>query len=99
MPGSLNEEGITVPPNLVLSDLDKAFITINYPRKDEDVPDGGWKVSKALDVVQVPDDVASDILSSLSSGQLTDVRTKFSNWNMSVMSLFASKCSPHLSED
>ncbi|KAK7018748.1 hypothetical protein VNI00_018273 [Paramarasmius palmivorus] len=31
MPGSLNEEGIDIPVNLTLSQLDQAFITLNYP--------------------------------------------------------------------
>ena len=31
MPAAMNEEGIEVKPNNVLSDIDKAYMIINYP--------------------------------------------------------------------
>jgi len=31
MPAELNEEGIRIPPNNELSEIDKAYLTINYP--------------------------------------------------------------------
>ena len=36
MPAEMNKEGIEVPPNYELSDLDKAYMCINYPRYDTD---------------------------------------------------------------
>jgi hypothetical protein len=32
MPAALNEENVDVPPNYDLSDIDKAYMAINYPR-------------------------------------------------------------------
>lgn len=99
MPGSLNEEGVDIPVNNVLSNLDKAFITLTYPRLDKDVPDGGWTVAKALDAAGVPDDIAGTIVALLNvpddatSAQITtalmNVRQAFQTYNLSVMSLTA----------
>jgi hypothetical protein len=32
MPAALNEENVDIPPNYDLSDIDKAYMAINYPR-------------------------------------------------------------------
>ena len=31
MPPEMNDQGIQIKPNNILSDIDKAFVTINYP--------------------------------------------------------------------
>jgi hypothetical protein len=92
MPASLNEEGIEVPPNLELSPLDKAFITLTYPRTN--IPTGGLTVTDALVIVNVPNNVSGDILSSLAANKLDEVREKFCTYNMTVMKQVAGKSHP-----
>lgn len=51
MPAAMNEQNIDVKPNNVLSDIDKAFMTINYPYPTSHPPaDNIWTVEHALDV-------------------------------------------------
>lgn len=90
MPARLNEEGIDVPANTVLSRLDKAFITLSYPRFDKDVPQGGWTVKTALLAADVPDSDAGQILALMDDTKpstLQSVREAFQNYNMKQMGL------------
>lgn len=101
MPKELNEEGIEIPPNNKLSDLDKAWITLTYPRKTP--VEGGLSVLQALTFVKVPNDIAGDILAALggpddseSPAGLMAVRDKFRDYNMKVAALTASKQNVYL---
>jgi len=53
MPDTMNEEKIEIDPNNELSDTDKAYITINYPR--EHPHENGWTIEHALEVAGVSD--------------------------------------------
>ncbi|KAI3612956.1 peptidase m12a astacin [Moniliophthora roreri] len=85
MPGHLNEEGIDIPVNTVLSDMDKAFITLNYPRK-EPAP-GGMSVKQALIIAGVSEQAAGTILGYVDKGQYTKAREEFAHYNNRVREL------------
>ncbi|ESK80800.1 peptidase m12a astacin [Moniliophthora roreri MCA 2997] len=85
MPSQLNEEGIDIPVNTVLSDMDKAFITLNYPRKVP-VP-GGISVAEALEIAGVSGQAASTILGYVDKGQYMKAREEFANYNNTVQNL------------
>jgi hypothetical protein len=99
MPGELNEEGIDVPANLELSDLDKAFIMLNYPGKAS----ADMSVLQALKVAGVSREAAAKISDYISTGMdskkkdsdraaaLTAAREEFIAYNKSVMELTAGK--------
>jgi hypothetical protein len=89
MPAELNEEGIDIPVNLVLSDLDKAFITLNYPRKTTAVD--GMSVMQALNIADVPHDVSATILANIDAEKYENARSAFAKYNMGVMQLNTGK--------
>ena len=95
MPARLNHQGIDVPPNLDLSELDKAFITLNYPRKEP--VDGGMSVLRALKIAEVPNDVSGEILDLVAQEQYQQAREKFTAYNMRVMTLMLGKSHPKYS--
>jgi len=87
MPAELNEEGIEVPPNLTLSDLDKAFITLNYPNKTP--ADKGMSVKDALKIAGVPEDVAKVIRDHVDATKYEEARNAFAKYNREAMKLKA----------
>jgi hypothetical protein len=46
MPAAMNMESVDIPPNYDLSDIDKAYAAINYPRDLSSV----WKALKTIDL-------------------------------------------------
>lgn len=76
-----------IPANYELSPLDKAFITLTYPRTDK--LDGGMSVLDALATAGVPDDIAGKILHVLDVPN--EVRQLFQDYNMAVMKLTEGK--------
>ncbi|KAH8099645.1 hypothetical protein BXZ70DRAFT_240399 [Cristinia sonorae] len=75
MPAEMNNQRIEVKPNYVLSDLDKAYMVINYPFQTKDTK---WTLSYALQVAGVTGSAKETI------AQETDadlIRQKFSVWN------------------
>ena len=54
MPDEMNESRADVYPNDDLSDRDKAFMVINYPRPTVDPTAPQWTLNHALDVMNVP---------------------------------------------
>ena len=75
--GEITEEGQDIPENQALSDRDKAYIVLNYPRSvpHEEAPE--WTVEYALQVVGVENDVREVILSA---SHPTDIRNAFIRW-------------------
>ncbi|KAI1062937.1 hypothetical protein LB507_005566 [Fusarium sp. FIESC RH6] len=53
-----------IPYNLSLSDLDKAYMILQYPRKNmhEKAAKDGWSIEKALTVIGAPPDVTKKVL-------------------------------------
>ncbi|KAH8832750.1 hypothetical protein DL96DRAFT_1551871 [Flagelloscypha sp. PMI_526] len=75
-PPQLTKEHIGVSPNLALSDMDKAFLCINYPRsiaKPADPALGQWTLEQALEVAKVDEDTKNSILSKV--GQPSQIRS------------------------
>lgn len=65
MPAELNLQHVDVPPNTVLSDLDKAYAILNYPGlKASPAQPSGWTISHALDVAGVTGSSRDKILQS-----------------------------------
>ncbi|KAF8149916.1 hypothetical protein B0H34DRAFT_667269 [Crassisporium funariophilum] len=90
MPPEMTMQGLPVRPNMILSDLDKAFITINYPHGS--VPSNDMKsrtngimlnmsplqqFERALDVFGVEGEVRSCIMNFYNDGNWKDVRFEF----------------------
>jgi hypothetical protein len=77
MPGYLNEQKRDIQPNNDLSDLDKAFIMLNYPgRVDKDMT-----LDKALTISGVITDVAKEIRDLVNSNQYNAARLQFIKYN------------------
>lgn len=91
LPWYLTQEGISVHANTSLSETDKAFITLNYPRKKE--KEGGMSVMRALEVTNVPHDVAAVILKLIDEEQYQRARETFSDFNIKVMNLSSANSS------
>lgn len=81
MPKELNMQRMEVKPNSVLSELDKAYIAIHYPR-DAPAPEAPeWTLEYALNAAGVPADSVKSIM--LHKGNADKVRDLFSLWNAS----------------
>ncbi|THH27511.1 hypothetical protein EUX98_g6673 [Antrodiella citrinella] len=78
MPPDMNEQRINVPPNYSLTDLDKAFVVINYPRKEPAQEAPEWTLAHALDVVGVDASAKANILARTDDAD--DVRLAFTLW-------------------
>jgi hypothetical protein len=78
MKPELNREGIEIKRNQALDDLDKAFMTINYPRIGSNVtlPQGALPLEKALQIAGVTDEAV--IAKILKSKDPSTVRFNFS---------------------
>ena len=89
MPASFNEEGIAIKANRVLSDLDRAYMAINYPRDepDSDPVASQWTAEHALTVAGVPAATKKIILDFWRKGLYSKVRDTFSIWNSAMQSL------------
>jgi len=83
MPAKLNEQGIEVGVNTKLSQVDKAYITINYPGKEN----GGMSIHEALNIAQTPKDVAAEIEDLISKKDYDQARKVFSTWNLQTMAV------------
>ncbi|KAG5635798.1 hypothetical protein H0H81_010070 [Sphagnurus paluster] len=78
MPSCVNAERIDIPVNNKLSDMDKAYIRINYPRKKTHPKAEGWTLEKALTVAGVP---AKEIIAYLGRDD-ESIRQEFNAWNI-----------------
>ncbi|KAK6980756.1 hypothetical protein R3P38DRAFT_3466091 [Favolaschia claudopus] len=62
MPADMDKERIEIKPNYVLSDLDKAYMVINYPRAKPHPSAPEWTLAYALKVAGVSAAAAKDML-------------------------------------
>ena len=79
----MNRERIEVEKNYVLSNLDKAYMMINYPYLKD--PPTGWDIQWALDEAGVDGTSLTEIQDQLRRGQSADVpeiRRIFSDWSV-----------------
>ncbi|THH32074.1 hypothetical protein EUX98_g2088 [Antrodiella citrinella] len=79
MPAEMNNEHIEIPPNTALTELDKAYMVIHYPRSSAPNAITRWSLSYALDVAAVDVAVKHEILAH--SQDASAVRRIFSHWN------------------
>ena len=84
MPGAMNEENITVPPNNALSPFDKAFAALNYPfiAEGADAAANSAKVEAALATLGVEDEFKQIILSEFTQKDWEGVRAEFTRWSV-----------------
>ncbi|TCD66804.1 hypothetical protein EIP91_000940 [Steccherinum ochraceum] len=75
MPKEMNKQNIEVKANVVLSDLDKAYIAINYPFQKKDPR---WTLAHALEVAGVTGAAKTEIAKEKDASV---IRQKFSVWN------------------
>ncbi|THH31486.1 hypothetical protein EUX98_g2707 [Antrodiella citrinella] len=74
MPKEMNNQGLEIKPNNALSELDKAYMVINYPFQSKDA---NWTLSHALDVAGVTGTTKADILAE---SDAEAIREKFTVW-------------------
>jgi hypothetical protein len=67
MQAALNKENVDIPPNNELSDIDKAYMAINYPR---DLP----SVSKALETIDLDSNTKSAIIEAYKAHDILEMR-------------------------
>ena len=85
MPAAMNEQNLEIKPNNVLSDIDKAFMTINYPYPSTRSPaDSIWTISHALDVAGVDAETKAAILVQYGLSEWSEVRYLFSGFSTST---------------
>ncbi|KAJ7493835.1 hypothetical protein FB451DRAFT_1122358 [Mycena latifolia] len=82
MPAAMNLERIDVPPNEVLSDMDKAYMVINYPRPTPHASAPMWTLEYALKVSGVDDATTQNILSA--KGNVTKIRAIFTAFQVAA---------------
>jgi len=80
MPAAMNEQNKGIKPNNELSDLDKAFMTINYP-PDDNANKMEWTIEQALDVVGVSDRKKNQIIESYRNSGCARLRKEFAEWS------------------
>jgi len=82
MPAEMNLEHIEIPPNNALSELDKAYVFLNYPSFATPSPNKQWTVEHALDVAGVKDKSREKILSEFKEKDWKGVRMEFALWSL-----------------
>ena len=93
-----------IPYNTKLTDLDKAYVILMYPRKELDLraKADGWSFERALDVMGAPDDVKIRVLRLLqsdrdsSTGQISpvNIRREIEDWTRAAHSKNGASTSP-----
>ncbi|KAK7683369.1 hypothetical protein QCA50_013631 [Cerrena zonata] len=78
IPGTITEEGNTIQNNNVLSDLDKAYVILYYPRSRRDELCQEWTISRALELVGVDGEPQKNILKTENPDS---IRQMFIQWN------------------
>ena len=85
MPAAMNEEGIEVKPNNELSDIDRAYVTINYPHPvNTPLLDSAWTFEHALGIAGVDGSARDRILQEYRNSNWPEVRYQFTNWCISA---------------
>lgn len=82
-------EGLELPLNTELSEIDKAFAMVHYPRLEPQIPSPQWTVAHALDVLCVRGAFRDQILQSNSPREISHL---FSLWNAERLLKQKSSC-------
>ena len=81
----MNQQNLEIKPNNVLSDIDKAFVTINYPYPSTRSPaDSIWTMDHALGVAGVDAETKAAILVQYGLSEWSEVRYLFSGFSTSA---------------
>ena len=81
MPAAMNNQNREIKPNNVLSETDKAFMTINYPHPPNHLPaDSIWTMNHALDVAGVDPETKAKIVERYELSEWAEVRYLFSGF-------------------
>lgn len=80
MPAEMNLQRKEIPPNNILSDLDRAYTVLNYPLPTPDPNAPHWSVEYALQIAGVTGSPRDKILGAESP---SEIRRLFSLWNAS----------------
>jgi hypothetical protein len=87
MPAEMNKERKEVPPNKTLSDMDKAYMVINYPRISPHADAPQWTVAHALEVAGVDQSTSQSILGLMTlkndSVPAGEIRNQFVRYQLS----------------
>jgi hypothetical protein len=82
MPAAMNEQHKDVPPNYKLSDMDKAYMIINYPRPTPHALAPEWTLDHALQVSGVDPATTQDIKNA--KGDVTKIRAVFTAFQVAA---------------
>ncbi|KAJ6449457.1 hypothetical protein C8R45DRAFT_1224408 [Mycena sanguinolenta] len=75
MPADMDKERIEIKPNYDLSEMDKAYMVINYPRTKPHPSAAEWTLEHALNIAGVSGSSAEDMLAA--SGDAASLRSLF----------------------
>lgn len=98
MPAEMNLERQEVPPNTTLSDMDKAYMVINYPRATPHADAPEWTVAHALKVLGVDEPTSQKILGLCTregSIPATEIRKEFARYQLSQRKTRPGPTPPH----
>jgi hypothetical protein len=93
MPAAMNLEHIDVPPNDVLSDMDKAYMVVNYPRPTPHASAPNWTLDYALKVSGVDPATIQDIKNA--KGDVTKIRAIFTAFQVAARMKASASLSPN----
>ncbi|KAF7344143.1 ZnMc domain-containing protein [Mycena venus] len=82
MPSAMNLQHVDVPPNHILSDMDKAYMVINYPRPKPHALAPTWTLDYALKVSGVDNATTQDIKNA--KGDVTKIRAVFTAFQVAA---------------
>ncbi|KAJ3486248.1 hypothetical protein NLI96_g4372 [Meripilus lineatus] len=77
-PASLTYEGVGAPLNKSLSDIDKAVLTLNYPRLEPHPEALNWTVSYAVDILGIDGEFRECIVAAKDP---RDIRKYYTDWS------------------
>ena len=80
MPAAMNKQHREIKPNTKLTDTDKAFIMLNYFRKDPSPEDPAWTLAHALTAAGVSKDEQQTFLDQQDSPD--SIREMFTVWSV-----------------
>lgn len=80
----MTTQGIVVPWNNKLSDKDKAFMLVHYPRFDFSDRTDGWSFERALDVLGLTGSAKESVIEKYNTGNVPDIRAEFAQFYEAV---------------
>jgi len=86
MPAAFNQQNIEIPRHHDLSQMDKAYMLINYPREQPAASTPEWTFEHALQVAKVDARTTATLLQQYNNKQYDRVRATFNNWNAVMQS-------------